>query len=395
LNTSEPASVVRLITRLNIGGPSIQAIHLTRALEPSGFHTRLVYGALDAGEGDMRYLLDPAADVEYVPALRRPVAPADDARAFARILRILLGTKPALLHTHMAKAGALGRLAAIAYKRIARRPLRVVHTYHGHVLDGYFSPRKTEAVLSVERTLAKATDALVAISDTIERELIDEYRIGHPSQYRVIPLGFDLEPFAALDGSSRRAARQAFELDPAAPVLTTVGRLTAIKHHELLLDAAAQILRARPDAQFLIVGDGDRREALEARAVELGIAASLRFTGWRRDLPAVYAASDVFLLTSRNEGTPVALIEAMASAVPGVATAVGGVPDVIVTPDLGTLVAPDDAAALARAAIELVTDPDRRRAIGSRARAHVLGRYRQERLVADIAALYRELLPGR
>lgn len=384
--------VVRLITRLNIGGPSIQAIALTESLTRFGYETLLVHGSLGAGEGDMRYLLKRDTPVEGIPPLVRRVAPFEDARALARIVAVLRRTRPAILHTHMAKAGTLGRLAAIAYNRMpGHPPLRVVHTYHGHVLDGYFSAPATRAVIGVERALAHATDRIVAISEQISHELNDTYRIGRPAQYRVIPLGFDLDPFAAIDAGQRVQARAALDLDPSAPVVTTVGRLTAIKQHDLFLRAAAKIAAARNDAVFLVVGDGELRESLETDARTLGIASRTRFLGWRRDLSAVYAASDVFVLTSRNEGTPVALIEAMASAVPGVATDVGGVADVIRSNEVGVRVPAGDAESIAAGVDRLLGDAPLRQSMGNAARQTVLARFRLERLVTDIAALYEEL----
>ena len=384
--------VVRLITRLNIGGPAIQAIGLSTALARFGYDTLLVHGALDTAEGDMQYLLDGTTPVEFLPSLVRPVSPAEDLRALRQILGILRRTSPAILHTHTAKAGTLGRLAAFIYNRMpGHDPVRVVHTYHGHVLDGYFSPTATRAFVGAERALARGTDAIVAISDQIRRELLETYRIGRASQYHVVPLGFDLRPFAAVDARARAEARAALELGKSVPVVATVGRLTAIKQHDLFLEMAVRVHAGRPDAAFLVVGDGDQRVTLERRARELGIAERTRFVGWRRDLPTIYAATDVFALTSRNEGTPVALIEAMAAGVPGVATEVGGVRDVIARPDLGIVVPFGDPAAMAAAVDRLLGDPALRHRMGAAGRDEVLRRYRHERLVDDIVRLYATL----
>jgi glycosyltransferase involved in cell wall biosynthesis len=391
-DTSRPTRIVRLITRLNIGGPSIQAAGLSRALDRFGYTTLLVHGALGEGEGDMRYLLDRSTEVECVPALVRPISLARDLRALRQIVSLLRRERPAILHTHMAKAGTLGRLAAFIYNGLpGHDPVRVVHTYHGHVLDGYFSAAATRVFIGAERALAHGSDAIVAISNQIRRELLETYRIGRPAQYHVIPLGFDLQPFAAVDDDARAAARATLGIAASAPVVTTVGRLTAIKQHDLFVEMAARVRAARPNTVFLIVGDGERRRDLERQARALGIADSTRFLGWRRDLPAVYAATDVFALTSRNEGTPVALIEAMASGVPGVATEVGGVPDVVARPDLGILVPYGDAAAMAFGVERLLQDPVRRRAMGAAGRESVLSRYAQERLVNDIVSLYQTL----
>jgi len=388
--------IARIITRLNIGGPSIQAVTLTERLSARGFDTLLIHGSLGEGEGDMRYLLAPSTRVEHVPALRRELAPGSDIAAFAQVSAILRDFKPHIIHTHMAKAGAVGRTAAAMYNRSLAREARarVVHTYHGHVLEGYFGAVKSAVFVGVERRLARRTDRIVAISPAIRDELLREHRIGRAEQYRVVPLGFDLSALAAIDDGARQSARAALGIPPDAHVVSTVGRLTAIKQHRLFLQTARLIADEDPAALFLVVGDGELREDLEDNARQLGLAGSVRFLGWRRDLATVYGATDVFLLTSRNEGTPVALIESLAAGVPGVSTDVGGVRDVLFPPDsepLGEVAPFADAAALARSVTGLLTDRKRRRSLGDRGRALVLARYGIDRLVDDIEGLYREL----
>jgi len=386
--------VLRIITRLNIGGPSIQAITLSDRLASRGFETLLVHGQLDTGEGDMRYLLPASVTVKPLPALRRPLAPAHDGIALAQLLDLMRDLRPQIVHTHMAKAGTLGRAAAAIYNRTVGRgrAARVVHTYHGHVLEGYFSARKTRLFLAIERGLARVTDRIVAISPNVRRQLLDDYHIGQPSQYTVVPLGFDLSAFAAIDERARAEARAVLNIDPLAHVVTTVGRLTAIKQQALFLEVASQVAARDPLATFVIAGDGDLRRALESQAGALGIDGRVRFLGWRRDLATIYGASDVLLLTSRNEGTPVALIESLASGVPGVSTDVGGVRDVLADDTVG-LVAPDgDASGLAAHVGTLLDDPARRRRMGAAGRALVVKRYGLDRLVADVETVYRELL---
>ena len=385
-------AVARLITRLNIGGPSIQATHLTDALEPFGFRTRLFHGRLGAGEGDMSYLLKPGADAVFVSTLCRPVSPLDDLRTFFRLYRELKRLRPSIVHTHMAKAGLLGRLAAAAYNltRGSAPRARIVHTYHGHVLEGYFSSAATSLFVGLERALARVSDAIVAISPAIRHELLEVYRIGRDSQYRVVRLGFNLAPFAAVDAAARAEARRTLDLPPGVPVIATVGRLTAIKRHTLFLDVFKRVADRHPAAIALVAGDGELRAELDARAAALGIADRVRFLGWRRDLATIYGATDVFLLTSRNEGTPVALIEAMASGVPGVSTDVGGVRDVIGSDEAGATA--DDADGLAAGVLRYLSDPVGRARSGERARARVLQQFDIERLVAEIANLYDDLL---
>jgi glycosyltransferase involved in cell wall biosynthesis len=393
-HSATPISVVRVITRLNIGGPSIQATRLTSALEAHGYLTTLIHGRLGEGEGDMSYLIAPGSRAIHLDTLRRPLSPLNDLRALFRLYGELKRTRPAILHTHMAKAGLLGRLAAALYNFTRGRHdrVRVVHTYHGHVLEGYFSAMMTSVFITLERLLARASDRIIAISPAIEAQLRDDFRIGRADQYRVVPLGFDLSSFAAVDDAARAQARRDLGLDESAEVICTVGRLTAIKQHRLFLETIATVAAARPQVLALIAGDGELRGELEAYAAGLKIADRVRFLGWRRDLATIYAATDVFLLTSRNEGTPVALIEAMASGVPGVSTDVGGVKDVITSDEVGARVAGADAESLAAPIVRYLGDRDRRRQSGLRARAAVLDRYSIDRLVSDIAVLYRDLL---
>ena len=387
--------VLRVITRLNIGGPAIQATALSPALQPLGFDVTLVHGSLGRGEGDMSYLLSPGSRTIFIPELSREIRPWTDIRALAALYRLMRREQPLIVHTHMAKAGSLGRLAAILYNLTRGRDqrARIVHTYHGHVLDGYFGGLKTRLIIALERLLARGSDALIAIAPEVRDELLGAYRIGVAGQYQLIPLGFDLHSFANLNDSARTAARRELQIPAGVPVITTVGRLTAIKDHAKLLAIGRQIADRMPDVVILIVGDGELRPQLEARAAALRLNSNVRFLGWRRDLATIYAATDVFALTSRNEGTPVALIEAMASGVPGVSTNVGGVATVIADSSMGVVVPLDDDAAFVDGVTRLLT-ANERAAIAARARAHVLARFDVRRLVDDIARLYRQLLAG-
>lgn len=399
LETTAPSSgpgipVVRIITRLNIGGPSIQAASLSSALTARGFTTTLVHGQLGPGEGDMSYLVAPGVATVFVPTLARAIQPLADVRALFTVLGELRRRRPQIVHTHMAKAGLIGRVAATLYNvtRGQAPRARLVHTYHGHVLEGYFSPLKTSLFIALERLMARATDAIIAIAPAIRTELLDGYRIGRASQYHVIPLGFDLSPFAAVDAAARVRARQELGIAPGAPVVTTVGRLTSIKQHARLLEFARTLADRHPNLVLLLVGDGELRADLEAQASRLGLGANVRFLGWRRDLATIYAATDVFALPSRNEGTPVALIEAMATGVPGVATDVGGVGTVIADGTMGIRVSLDDAAAFVEGVLRLLANPGEAAAMGARGRDHVMARFDSRRLIDDIERLYRQLL---
>ena len=386
--------VARIITRLNIGGPSIQAINLSRRLEAEGFETCLIHGRLAKGEGDMTQLLPLGATARvFVKELVRPVAPFSDLRALWEIYSALRRWKPEIVHTHMAKAGTLGRLAGIAYNWTSARPrrARLIHTYHGHVFDGYFNALSTRLFLVVERWLAKRTDVLIIISPNIVNDLLHTYRLGNPQQVRLVPLGFDLHRLLTLSPSDRLASRRSLALPDEAIVVTTVGRLTAIKQQTLFLQMARRLAQKSSQFVFLVVGDGELRGDLEMQTKHLGIEQQTRFLGWRGDLETIYGATDIFVLTSRNEGTPVALIEAMAAGVASVSTDVGGVRDVITGPDLGSLVPFGDVGALEAAVVELSHDAARRRRLGLHGRESVQTRFEATRLVRDIAGLYRQL----
>lgn len=389
--------VARIIARLNIGGPAIQAIVLTSRLAARGHVTLLLHGRLGPGEGDMRYLAEPDAHLVFIPTLGRAIAPWSDLLTLVRVYRELRRFGPTIIHTHTAKAGLLGRLAARAYNLTRGRAprARVVHTYHGHVLEGYFGKAQTAIFIALERGLAHITDAIVAISPAIRTDLLEHHRIGRSERSRVIPLGFDLARFAILDRDARVRARQALQIAIDAPVVSTVGRLTAIKQHDVFLDVAERVVARHDHAVILVVGDGELRADLEAQAASRGLGSRVRFLGWRRDLATIYAATDVFVLTSRNEGTPVALIEAMASGVPGVSTEVGGVRDVILDATMGIRVALDDAPALAEGVLRLLDAPQERTTMGALGRRHVLQHFDVERLTDNLERLYHELLSAK
>ena len=395
--TTEPIRVARIITRLNIGGPAIQALSLSSRLKNYGFTTLLIHGRSGDEEGDIRSMLSlEPVDSVYLPSLRRPIRPLHDLRAFWQIYRQLRRFRPHIVHTHMAKAGMLGRLAALAYNATTgrARPTSLVHTYHGHVLDGYFSPLMSAVFAGAERILARSTTILIAISTLIRRDIETEHRIGRREQIRIVPLGFDLRRFASIDPLDRDAktkARTELGIAPNQPVITTVGRLTAIKHQHLFVTLGQRLATTYPGLTCLIVGDGMLRGELEQQARDLDVADRVRFLGWRSDLDRIYAATDVFVLTSANEGTPVALIEALASGVAGVSTNVGGVADVIPDSDCGILVPFGDVDPLTDAVGALLNDAKRREALGVAGRASVLARFGRDRLEREIDSLYREL----
>ena len=381
----EKLTVFRAITRLNIGGPAIHAILLTRGLQNDRFHSLLVSGQEAPGEGNMLDLAERCGvQPLMVDELGREVSPLNDLLAVKRLYRLIRRVRPQIVHTHMAKAGTAARLAA----RLARVPI-VIHTYHGHVFHSYFSPRKTAVFLNIERALGRLTDQIVAVGDTQRAELIG-YRVAPAEKIVSIPLGLQIE--SMLDAETERGQLRAeLGLNGVDRLVGIVARLVPIKAHEVFLEAAAEVQRRVPNARFVIVGDGERRAELEARARDLGLAERTLFLGWRRDMRKVYADLDVVVLSSLNEGSPVAIIEAMAAGRPVVSTEVGGVGEVVANGRGGLLVPPRDPSALAEAVSTVLADPDAGERMGHEARAAVYPKYSSTRLIGDVERLYLDL----
>jgi len=435
--------VVRIIARLNVGGPAKHVAWLTAATRRYGIESELVAGTVPPGEDDMSYFAAGLGVVPViVPELSREVSPKD-ALAVWKLYRLFRRLRPDIVHTHTAKAGTVGRVAGLCYRWLTPaalvgrpRACRFVHTYHGHIFHSYYGRLKTRFFLTIERVLARAaTDRIVAISGQQFREIHEQFGVGRREQFRVIPLGLDLEAFA--DWRERRAAARAgFGAGEGELLVGIVGRLTEIKNHKLFIEAAHAYLTrgagardegiaaASQRVRFVVIGDGRLRGELEAQARSLGIADRVVFTGTRSDPENFYPALDIVALTSLNEGTPLTLIEAMANARPVVATAVGGVVDLVggaveneaarrgvgatnreVTTaadgeapyavcERGVRVRTNDAEAFCEALRLVVADEELRREMGARGRAFVAEHYSKERLVRDVLNLYSELSPS-
>ena len=373
---------------MNVGGPAYH-VSLLAGRMGSPFSTLLATGSLAPDEGSFEDLADRyGAHLVKIPGLGPQLIPHHDLRALLALIRLIRRTRPDIVHTHTAKAGFLGRTAALF---VRPRPI-IVHTYHGHVLSGYFGPLKTWLFRTLERLLAHVSDRLIAVSESTKTELVD-LRIAPPARFEVIPIGLDLDRFLAVGPQRDERLAEEIGARTGEVICTFVGRLAPIKRVDVLLDAMARVDPAIP-LRLAVVGDGEQREEMETRATELAIESRVHFLGFRHDLDVIAAGTDVAILSSDNEGTPVALIEAAAAARPAIATRVGGVPD-IVTPKTGRLVPRADAAALAEAIEELATDASMRREMGRLARRHVTDTYSAARLVRDVGDLYRRLLSDR
>ncbi|MBT3367815.1 MAG: glycosyltransferase, partial [Nitrospina sp.] len=306
--------ILRFIARLNIGGPSIHVHLLTTGLDRKRFYSTLITGKISPTEGNMGYLFESANEKPIIiEELQREISPLMDIKAFLRIFGVLKREAPDIVHTHTAKAGTSARLAAIIYNRFSGGRTKAVHTFHGHVFSGYFSPSKSLMFILIERLLARKTDVVVAISKTQKADLAHRFHIAPAEKIRVIPLGFDLAPF--LRGSQNKGRfRKALGTGEDTLLVGIVGRLVPIKNHFLFLDMARIFMNENKnvDVRFVLVGDGELRGKLETHAENMGLKNHVIFCGWRRDLPEVYADLDILALTSKNEGTPVSIIEAMA-----------------------------------------------------------------------------------
>jgi glycosyltransferase involved in cell wall biosynthesis len=385
-----PIRILRAITRLNIGGPAIHAILLTNALNDGAvFSSTLVAGTTAPHEGDM---LDLAAARQVqpvmLPALGREISPADDLISLARMVQLVRKLRPDVVHTHMAKAGTIGRLAA----HVCRVPL-IVHTYHGHVFHSYFGAAKTRLFVTIERALGLATDRIIVLGDE-QRDEIASVGVAPIHKLEPIRLGLELGQFLEVE-RERGALRRELGIDADTPLIGIVARLVPIKAHELFFEAAARVLARVPEARFVVIGDGERRAELESLVDQINLRSSVTFVGWRRAMVGVYADLDVVVLTSRNEGSPVSLIEALASAKAVVSTAVGGVPDVVIDEVTGLLAPSGDAEAIADAIVRLVRDREMAARLGAAGRRHVFPRYDSSRLVNDVRDLYVRELAGR
>lgn len=406
--------ILRVIARLNVGGPARHVVWLTEGLKSMGHETVLIAGVVPPGEEDMTYIAE-AAGIEPVtiPEMSREVS-AKDLLATWRIYRLMLRERPDIVHTHTAKAGTVGRLAALMYRwltpaTVVGTPRRCyfVHTFHGHVFHSYYGPTKTKMFLTIERLLARFTDRIVVVSEQQRREINEAFCVGRREQFEVIPLGLDLDAFS--DWQSRRLpARSELHASENDVLIGIVGRLTEVKNHEMFLSAAARLkelmvahnLNTR--VRFVFVGDGRLRGSLESKARELGLTEDVAFLGTRNDLENLYSGLDIVALTSLNEGTPLTLIEAMANERPVIATAVGGVVDLLgpatsnqdgyTICERGISVTSGDVESFAGGLLCLLTDELLRARLSRAGKEFVYANYGKARLIGDISRLYERLL---
>ncbi len=389
-----PRTVLRIIDRLNVGGPALHAAVTARGLDTTRYRTVLVIGSVEPGEADMGDLLDGAdCEIVRIPSLGRELRPARDIATARALYDVIRRVRPEVVHTHKAKAGALGRTVAL----LARVPVRV-HTFHGHVFRGYFSPGKTQMFLGIERALARSSTKLIALSDKLVDELAGEYRIAPRDQLA----GRTARPgrssaFRPPAAAARRAPRRARAAEGAsASWASKSGRMGAgegprdLPARRRARRYARHQRRLRRHRRRRARGRGARAKWARSRCPRCQRPSA---PGWRRDLEALYPDLDVVALSSVNEGTPVTLIEAMSAGVPVAATEVGGVADVLEGGARGELASAGDAQSLAEAILRALEPAAQQRALGLR--AIIAEQFGAARLCRDLEALYDRLLAAR
>ena len=374
----QPVKVVQIIARMNVGGPAVIVADLMRSIDSSKVEQVLITGYCDSDEAD--YLETVATDIKAtrIAGLGRSVSLVADIRAFFALVAMIKKIAPDVIHTHTAKAGVLGRLAAILAGRKAKR----VHTFHGHLLHGYFSGWKVKLVIAIEKFLAKRTDILVAVGNQVKEDLLAA-GIGKSDQYRVFFPGL-VEPKKI----SKEVARQQFEMEAGDIYVAYVGRMTSIKRPDRLLNTAAEIKARNLPVKFIVAGEGDLFESTKRDSERRDLP--VRFLGWRKDIGALFAASDIAILTSDNEGIPLTLIQAAQASLPIVATGVGSIGDIVVHEVNGYLV-DSEPAALADALQKLAIDPVLREIMGKAGRERTSRYFSLEKMCADHTELYQHL----
>ncbi len=385
-----PLSIMHVIARLNVGGAALHVLQLADEQRRRGHQVLVVAGTLAPGEESMEYVAD-ELDVEFwkLPALQRQLSPRADTSAIRSLRQIIRSRRPDVLHTHTAKAGATGRLAALASGDA--RPRAVVHTYHGHVLSGYFSRQWERLFRRIERVLAHATGTLVAVSDEVRDDLVG-LGVAAADRFTVVPYGFDLPEWGQADDEARTRIRAELGIGGDTFAIGWAGRLTAIKRPLDLVRTLRAVRDAEVDAVLLVVGDGEDRAETELLAVHLEIADRCRFVGFQQQIREWYAAADASLLTSANEGTPVVAIESLAAGRPVVATRAGGTGSVVVDGESGYLLPIGDTAGLAARLVDLAHDPELRARLGRHGAADVRSRFTIDRMADELDAVYRRLL---
>ncbi len=389
--------VLRIINRLNLGGPAYNAAYLSKYLPPE-FETLLVSGMKDDAEESSEFIVK-NLDLHpvYIPDMYRELHPFRDYNSYYKLRKIIDEFKPDIVHTHAAKAGALGRLAAFH----SNVPV-IIHTFHGHVFHSYFNRLQTRMFLEIERYLAKRTTKIIALSESQKAELCNTYKIAPEGKFEIIPLGFELEKFSKERELKRKNFRARCNIDDDEVAIGIIGRLVPVKNHTLFLKALKIVSeKTKKKLRAFVIGDGEERKNIELTATLLGLKFNnsnlqekniLTFTSWIKDIDVSNAGMDIIALTSNNEGTPVSLIEAQASGKPIVSTNVGGIENIVLKGETALLSATGDVNLFAENLLLLVENEDIRSKLSEKGENHVINAFSYQRLCAEVSNLYLSLL---
>jgi glycosyltransferase involved in cell wall biosynthesis len=390
--------ILRIINRLNLGGPTFNVSYLTKYMAPE-YETMLVSGMKDESEESSEFIVnDLGLTPVYIPEMRREINFIQDRIAYQKIKKLIQEFKPDIVHTHAAKAGAIGRLAA----KSCKVPI-IIHTFHGHVFHSYFSPSKTKIYVEIEKYLAKTSTCIIAISESQKIELSKTFNICTPEKIEIVKLGFDLLKFQENQPEKRTSFRARYNIDADEIVIGIVGRLVPVKNHFFFLEVLKAVFTiTTKKVRAFIIGDGELREKIAQYAKELGLdsvdanmenrKAQLTFTSWIKEVDFVYAGLDIVALTSLNEGTPVSLIEAQAANKPVVSTRVGGVENIVLHNHTGLLSENGGKETFVKNIVQLIENEEFRKALSQGGWRHVKEQFHYERLVKEMRLLYDRLL---
>jgi glycosyltransferase involved in cell wall biosynthesis len=388
--------VLRIMNRFNLGGPTYNAAYLTKYLG-DGFESVLVGGQQEIFEGDSDFILDKLGiEPVRIPEMKREINPFLDYQAFQKLKKIIKDFNPHIIHTHASKSGALGRMAANEMKV----PV-VVHTYHGHVFDAYFSRVKSNVYVRLERQLAYYTDAVITLSENQKHDIVRKYKICKAGKTKIIPLGFDLARFNENTEYKRKVFREKYQIEDDEIAIGIIGRLVPVKNHQLFVEAIEELYKnSSRRIRAFIIGDGEHRYYIENLLREKGIPftdnhhqkSTVLFTSWEREIDVVNAGLDIVVLTSLNEGTPVSLIEAQAAGKPVVTTNVGGIQNIIKDNVTGLIAEKNNDKDFIRKLKSVVEDDELRASLQGKGWDFVSGKFHYSRLVDDIRELYLSLM---
>lgn len=390
--------ILRILNRFNVGGPVYNATYLTKYLNSDLYETLLIGGKPEKHEQSADYILnDLEVSFMQLKFMRRAISPLFDLISLIQIIILIYKFKPHIIHTHAAKSGLLGRLASLFYYE----KVRLVHTYHGNVFEGYFSNFKNKILIFIERFLAKKSTKIIAISKLQSHDLIYKYKICEKEKIEIIPLGFDLSRFTENKSLKREKLRKEFNVHDDTILITIIGRIVPVKNHQLFIDVINYCKnRSSRVIKALIVGDGSETEKiinyvennnLSYSYKDLNKECDVLFTSWRSDVDCVLAASDIVCLTSLNEGTPVSIIESMASETASISTNVGGVSDIIEN-NISGIVSTKKVNDYGEKLLQIIEDDNLRLKLAKKGKSISLENYSYNKLVFNIESLYQKII---